>query len=174
MVDGGQNLEEVLAKEINDVIGLVVPTSDLFDMTDCALKIAQNNRQKNKQKDTKHDFVAAAESLAQAMYPSPGASDESNALYLCQQRLDRGDIDKLRHKVTGFEKEGEKIKLKLVRLTELWWESARDSKVLAALSLYENLKREGELPSMPDDIGREVKKEGSGEMIQKAAEVSTL
>ncbi|KAI4956246.1 hypothetical protein J4E91_000457 [Alternaria rosae] len=109
MVDGGQNLEGVLAKEINDEI-----------------------------------------------------------------RLDRGDIDKFRDKAIGLEKEGEKIKLKLVWLTELWWEGARDSKVLTALSLYENLKREEELPSMPDDIGREVNKGGSGEVIQKAAAVFTM
>jgi ADP-sugar diphosphatase len=41
--------------------------------------------------------------------------------------------------------EGEKITLKLCRLDELWKVGARDGKTLAALALYEGLKREGKV-----------------------------
>jgi len=79
-----------------------------------------------------------------------------------------------RNEATGLEKKGEKIKLKLVPPTELRWEGARDPKFLAALSLYKTLKREGKLPSMPNNIDREVKKGVSGGGVQKAAAISTL
>jgi len=48
------------------------------------------------------------------------------------------------------------------------------TKVLVALSLYENLKREGELLSMPSDIDSEVKRGVSRGVVQKAAALSTL
>jgi hypothetical protein len=58
-------------------------------------------------------------------------------------------LQDLEGKTTGLEKEGEKIRLKLVPLNRLWKEAARDGKALAALSLYENLSREGKIPNMP-------------------------
>ncbi len=53
--------------------------------------------------------------------------------------------------MTGLREEGEKITLKLVKLEDLWRVGARDAKALAALSLYENLKREGMVGGMPAD-----------------------
>jgi 8-oxo-dGTP pyrophosphatase MutT (NUDIX family) len=128
------------AKEIKEETGLEVNESELVDMTKLALR------------DVEPDILATAESLEDAMYPSPGACDESITLYLCQKRLKREHLEHLRGKATGLVNEGENIKLKLVPLDRLWREAARDAKALAALSLYENIKKTGELPDMPKDL----------------------
>jgi ADP-ribose pyrophosphatase YjhB (NUDIX family) len=128
------------AKEIKEETGLEVKESELVDMTKLALR------------DVEPDVLSTAESLEEAMYPSPGACDESITLYLCQKRLKREHLEHLRGKATGLVNEGENIKLKLVPLNKLWREAARDAKALAALSLYENIKKTGELPDMPKDL----------------------
>lgn len=58
----------------------------------------------------------------------------------------------LKGKATGLRDEGENITLKLVPLEKVWREAARDAKALAALALYENLKREGLIDDMPGDV----------------------
>ena len=45
--------------------------------------------------------------------------------------------------MTGLREEGEKITLKLVKMEEVWKVAGRDGKTLAALALWEGLKREG-------------------------------
>ncbi|KAG9189352.1 ADP-sugar diphosphatase [Alternaria panax] len=128
------------AKEIKEETGLEIKESELLDMTKLALEGLPS------------DPLSAAESLEEAMYPSPGACDESITLYLCQKRLKREHLEELEGSATGLVKEGENIKLKLVPLTRLWREGARDAKALAALSLYENLKKIGMLPDMPNQL----------------------
>ncbi|KAL1796635.1 hypothetical protein ACET3X_005175 [Alternaria dauci] len=128
------------AKEIKEETGLEIQESELLDMTKLALGGVSPDR------------LSAAESLEKALYPSPGACDEFITLYLCQKRLQREHLEHLAGKATGLVKEGENIKLKLVPLTMLWREGARDAKALAALSLYENMKRIGMLPDMPSNL----------------------
>jgi len=128
------------AKEIKEETGLELKESELLDMTKLALEGASS------------EYPPAAESLEEAMYPSPGACDEFITLYLCQKRLKREHLEDLKGKATGLAEEGEKIKLKLVPLHMLWREGARDAKTLAALSLYENIKAIGMLPDIPTNL----------------------
>jgi histone deacetylase complex regulatory component SIN3 len=103
----------------------------------------------------KADVGAKAESLENAMYPSVGACDEFMPVFLCQKRLTRRHMNWLKGKATGLRDEGESITLKLVPLDTAWREGARDAKVLAALALYDNLKREGRVPGMPRRVAAE-------------------
>jgi ADP-ribose pyrophosphatase YjhB (NUDIX family) len=137
MVDSSGSFSGKAADEIKEETGLEVRENELLDMTKLALQ------------DVQPDFPSATVSLQDAMYPSPGACDESITLFLCQKRLTRRNLQNLEGKMTGLEKEGEKIRLKLVPLNRLWKDAARDGKALAALSLYDNLKGEGKIPDMP-------------------------
>jgi ADP-sugar diphosphatase len=92
------------------------------------------------------------ERIEAAIYPSPGACDEFIPLFLCQKRLTRRHMEWLKGKATGLRDEGENITLKLVPLESAWKEAGRDAKALAALALYEGLKREGRLPDMPSKV----------------------
>ncbi|KAF7533725.1 hypothetical protein G7054_g6843 [Neopestalotiopsis clavispora] len=85
----------------------------------------------------------AQETLQQAMYSSPGGSDEYIPIFLWEKELDRQEIEDLRGKLTGVRKQGEMITLRVVRYEELWRGGARDAKTLAAWALYEGLNRAG-------------------------------
>ena len=61
----------------------------------------------------------------------------------------------LKGKATGLRDEGENITLKVVPLDTAWREGARDAKSLAALALYDNLKREGRVVRMPREVAAE-------------------
>ena len=89
------------------------------------------------------------------MYPSVGACDEFIPIFLCQKRLTRRHLNWLKGKATGLRDEGENITLKLVPLARAWREAGRDAKALAAIALYENLKREGHVPKMPQEVEAE-------------------
>jgi ADP-sugar diphosphatase len=82
-----------------------------------------------------------SENLQQAMYPSPGSSDEYIAICLWEKVLDRQETEDLREKLTGERSSGEKITVKLLDYEELCKVGTRDAKTLAAWSLYEALKR---------------------------------
>ncbi|RMZ67805.1 NUDIX family hydrolase [Pyrenophora seminiperda CCB06] len=137
MLDGSGSLTGKAAKEIKEEAHLHVTPTDLLNMSALALEDDD------------------AEHLQQAMYPSPGACDEFIPLFLCQKRLTRRHIEWLRGRATGLRSEGENISLSLVPLERLWKEGARDGKALAALALYEGLKREGRLPDMPAEVETE-------------------
>jgi ADP-sugar diphosphatase len=138
MLDGDSNFTGKAAQEIKEEVGLDVKEKDLTNMTKLALSGVQT------------DDIFSSESLEKSMYPSPGACDEFIQLYLCQKRLSRKHMESLEGRATGLRNEGEQIKLNLVPLSRLWREAARDGKALAALSLYDNLKREGQIPEMSD------------------------
>lgn len=139
MLDGSRSFAGKAAQEIKEEAGLEFREEDLKNMTELALSNVQA------------DGILPAEELEKSMYPSPGACDEFMPLYLGQKRLTRKHMESLKGKATGLRNEGEQIKLKLVPLNKMWREAARDGKALAALSLYENLKREGKIPDMPED-----------------------
>jgi hypothetical protein len=61
----------------------------------------------------------------------------------------------LQGRATGLRDEGERITLKLVPLGRVWREAGRDGKALAAVSLYEGLKREGMISDGPDEVEEE-------------------
>jgi ADP-sugar diphosphatase len=133
MLDDSGTFSGAAAKEIKEETGLEIKESELVDMT----KLVFQSRNANQQNDELH--------LQQATYPSPGACDEFIPLFLARKKMTRGEIKGMREKLTGLRDEGEKITLKLCRLDELWKVGARDGKTLAALALYEGLKREGKV-----------------------------
>ncbi|EHL00701.1 Nudix [Glarea lozoyensis ATCC 20868] len=119
------------AKEIKEETSLIIKEEELINMSELAIKAT--------------DASDIEEDLPRAMWPSAGGCDEQIQLFLHEQRISQEELDKLKGKLTGLRDEGEKIKLKLVKLEDLWWEGARDAKALCALALYENLKKAGQL-----------------------------
>lgn len=117
------------AKEIQEETGLIIPENELVDMTFLALGSPKEEE----------------EQLQQAVYPSPGGSDEFIPLFLCQKSMSRREIEEMQGRLTGLRSEGEKITLKVVPLEDLWKEGVRDGKALAAWALYQGLKKEGRI-----------------------------
>ncbi|KAI2488484.1 hypothetical protein Ptr902_02617 [Pyrenophora tritici-repentis] len=138
MLDDSGNLAGKAAQEISEEAHLTVHHTELLNMSELATE--------NSLKE---------EGLRNAMYPSPGACDEFIPLFLCQKRLTSRHMEWLEGRVTGLGGEGERITLKLGKLSELWKVAARDGKALAALALYEGLKREGRIPDVSDEVERE-------------------
>ena len=79
----------------------------------------------------------------EAVYPSPGGSDEFIPVFLLRKRTSRNEIEGLKGKLTGLRDHGEKITLRLCHLDDLWSVAARDGKTLAAVALFEGLRRAG-------------------------------
>lgn len=116
------------ANEIDEELGLKIPADDLINMSTLAIP------------------AGGEEDMPRAMFPSAGGCDEYIQLFLYEKKVPRKDLKEWTGKFTGLRDQGEKITLKLVKLEDLWWEGARDAKALAALSLWENLRRVGKLP----------------------------
>lgn len=131
MLDDSGTFSGGAAKEIHEETGLSIPQNELIDMTSLALQSTQQPKD--------------GETLQQAVYPSPGGSDEFIPLFLCQKRMPRKDIEGLQGRLSGLRHEGEKITLKVVPLENLWKEGLRDGKTLAAWALYKGLKQEGRI-----------------------------
>lgn len=127
MLDDSKTFSGAAAKEIEEETGFKLPLSELIDMTELALK-----RSKITEK-----------SLQNAMYPSPGGSDEFIPIFLWEKELDRQEIEDLRGKLTGKRTQEEMITLRVCDYEDLWREGARDAKTLAAWALYEGLNRAG-------------------------------
>jgi hypothetical protein len=150
MLDGG-SLKGAAASEIEEEAKLTVRESDLLNLSELAVKDVPLSPWTNET----HGTARSSESIENSMYPSVGACDEYIPIFLCQKKLSRRHMDWLRGKATGLRDEGENITLKLVPLDKVWREAGRDAKALAALSLYDNLRREGQIPSMPEEVEAE-------------------
>jgi ADP-sugar diphosphatase len=124
MLDNNRTFAGVAAKEIKEETGLVIHEDELKNLTELAL-----------------GGIGGKESLQDAMYPSPGGSDEFIHIFLWEKVLDRQEIEDLRGKLTGLRTQGEKITVRILDYEQLWRVGARDAKTLAAWSLYEALKR---------------------------------
>lgn len=129
MMDAENNFAGVAAREIKEETGLKIPESELINMTELALK----------------DSDGDTETLAKAMYPSPGGCDEHISLFLWEKEMDRVHIEALKGKITGLRTGGEAITLRLEKYTDLWKVGARDAKTLGAWALYEGLSSSGML-----------------------------
>lgn len=129
MLDDAGSFGGGAAKEIKEETGLELEEKDLTDMT--ALAMGPGN--------------SAGEQLQRGVYTSPGGQDEFVPLFVHERRVKRDTLGEWTGKLTGLREHGEKITLKLVRLEDLWREGARDAKTLAAVALYDGLKREGKL-----------------------------
>ena len=127
MLDDSGTVTGAAAKEIREETGLEIQERDLIDMT----KLATQST----------DVRIDQENLQDAVYPSPGGSDEFIPIFLSRKEISRDEIEGLKGKLTGLRDHGEKITLRLCRLDELWRVGARDGKTLAALALYEGLRR---------------------------------
>lgn len=126
MVDD-KEFKGAAAAEIEEELDLKIREEELINMSEKAIP------------------EGGEEDMPRAMFPSAGGCDEYIQLFLCEKKVKRDTLDEWTGKCTGLRDEGEKIILKLVKLEDLWWEGARDAKALAALSLYENLRRTGKL-----------------------------
>lgn len=163
MLDG-DSFKGSAASEIEEEANLKVQESDLVNLSELALQDVPGSSPGSSASETSpaaeegstesetEGLGKRKESTEDALYPSPGACDEFIPILLCQKRLTRKHMDWLRGKATGLRDEGEKITLKLVPLSKAWRHAGRDAKALAALSLYENLNREGSIPHMPDKV----------------------
>lgn len=151
MLDGG-TLKGTAASEIEEEAKLKVKESDLLNLSELALEDVPATPWTANQNNA---IPPGSESIENSMYPSVGACDEFIPILLCQKRLTRRHMNWLKGKATGLRDEGENITLKLVPLTRVWREAGRDAKALAAITLYDNLKREGRIPNMPKEIEAE-------------------
>lgn len=145
MLDGN-SFRGTAARELEEEAKLNVKETDLVNMSELALEAEQP-----KPPHEARGVVQGIKGIEDGIYPSPGACDEFIPLFLCQKRLKRAHMEWLKGKATGLRDEGENITLRLVPLHRAWRELARDGKGLAALSLYENLRREGGIPAMPEE-----------------------
>ncbi|TGZ82712.1 hypothetical protein EX30DRAFT_354101 [Ascodesmis nigricans] len=76
------------------------------------------------------------------VYMSPGGCDEVTRIFLCRQKVKSETLKEWQGKLTGLRDRGEKITLKLVKLEDVWRETA-DAKALAAIALYDGLMKDG-------------------------------
>ncbi|KAI2639365.1 hypothetical protein GGS21DRAFT_488306 [Xylaria nigripes] len=121
------------AREIYEELGIEIPASELVCLSDLAVDSAEASQE------------GEEEGLPSAMYPSVGGCDEYIPIYMHERRVPRDTLAEWTGKLTGLRDHGEKITLKLVPMRDLWREGRRDAKALAALALWEALKREGKL-----------------------------
>ncbi|KAF3036835.1 hypothetical protein E8E12_007283 [Didymella heteroderae] len=150
MLDGG-SLKGAAANEIKEEAKLKIKESDLINLSQLAVEDVPVSPWTN----TNSVSTSGSERVENAMYPSVGACDEFIPIFLCQKRLTRKHMKWLKGKATGLRDEGENITLKLVPLNRAWREAGRDAKALAAIALYDNLKKEGQIPDMPGDVEAE-------------------
>lgn len=150
MLDDG-SLKGAAASEIEEEAKLKVNESDLINLSELALEGVPATPWTDQANST----ASGSEWIETSMYPSAGACDEFIPILLCQKRLTRRHMDWLKGKATGLRDEGENITLKLVPLDRAWREAGRDAKALAAIALYDNLKKEGRVPEIPHETEAE-------------------
>ncbi|KAK2601816.1 hypothetical protein QQS21_004599 [Conoideocrella luteorostrata] len=126
MVDNEGSFKGAAAKEIEEELGLVIKEDELVCLSELADRAAKRSE----------------EELPAAMFPSAGGCDEHITIYSYEKRIPRSQLKSWEGKLTGLRSKGEKITLTLVAMKDLWREGARDSKCLAAVALWEGLKRE--------------------------------
>ncbi|RMZ91418.1 hypothetical protein DV736_g1334, partial [Chaetothyriales sp. CBS 134916] len=160
MIDDAGSFAGAAAKEIKEETGLDIKEDELIDLTKLASESASassdsptttNSSQgkegvsiddQDRQQNVLHSETL---SLRDALYTSPGGSDEFIPVLAARKVLHRRQIEELQGKMTGLRGEGEKITLKLVKLKDLWKVGARDAKTVAAWGLWEGLRREGKV-----------------------------
>lgn len=129
MLDDSGTFSGAAAKEIWEECGIEIPAEKLIDITALALK----------------DLAGAErESLEEAIYPTPGGSDEFLKIFAHVHRIPKDTLGDWQGRLTGLRDHGEKITLKLVKLKDLWKET-RDAKALSAIALWDGLEREGKI-----------------------------
>ncbi|KAI1655927.1 hypothetical protein F4813DRAFT_149167 [Daldinia decipiens] len=147
MVDEGGTFAGTAAQEIKEELGLEIRASELRCLSDLVATTGSIESKANE--DTNRDENGGEgegdENLPQAMYPSAGGCDEHIPIFMHERRVPRETLQEWTGKLTGLRDHGEMITLKLVPMRDLWREGARDAKCLAAVALWEGLRREGKL-----------------------------
>ncbi|KAI0405588.1 hypothetical protein F4802DRAFT_176194 [Xylaria palmicola] len=131
---GGGKFAGTAAREIYEELGIEIPASELVCLSELAAEGEGGGEGEGEE-----------EGLPSAMYPSAGGCDEYIPIYMHERRVPRATLQEWTGKLTGLRDHGEKITLKLVPMRHLWREGRRDAKALAALALWEGLRREGKL-----------------------------
>ncbi|KAL8738714.1 MAG: hypothetical protein Q9181_000536 [Wetmoreana brouardii] len=130
MLDDSGTFAGGAAKEVAEETGLEIPAEELLNMTELAAPRPSSGTD---------------EHLQQAVYPSPGGSDEFIPIFLWQKRVPRSQLKDWQGKLTGLREHGEKITLMLCPLDQLWKHGGRDGKTLAGWALYQGLRQEGKI-----------------------------
>jgi ADP-sugar diphosphatase len=133
MLDNNGTFSGAAAKEIKEETGLEIEEQDLINMTELTFRGRIGEQSSNEAH------------LQQGVYPSPGGCDEFIPIFLARKQMPVEEIDGMKGKLAGLQDEGEKITLKICPLSQLWKVGAQDAKTLAAVALYEGLKREGKV-----------------------------
>ncbi|KAI0848491.1 hypothetical protein F5Y00DRAFT_262587 [Daldinia vernicosa] len=149
MVDEGGTFAGTAAQEIKEELGLEIPASELRCLSDLAATTgsieSKGNEDANGDENGGEGEGEGDENLPRAMYPSAGGCDEHIPIFMHERRVPRETLKEWTGKLTGLRDHGEMITLKLVPMRSLWREGARDAKCLAAVALWEGLRREGKL-----------------------------
>ena len=133
MIDDAGTFGGAAAKEIKEETGLDIREDELIDMT----QLAVESLPEKESPDEGH--------LQVGLYPSPGGCDEFIPIFLARKKMDEREIEKLKGKLTGLRDHGEKITLKIVKLSDVWKHGFRDGKTLASMALYEGLKKNAKI-----------------------------
>ncbi|GJN76837.1 hypothetical protein PLIIFM63780_000325 [Purpureocillium lilacinum] len=130
MVDDAGSFKGAAAKEMEEELGITIQEDELVCLSELAAP---------------SETEGINEGLPQAMYPSTGGCDEHITIYSYERRIPRDQLREWSGRLTGLRDHGEKITLKVVPMKDLWREGARDAKALAAVALWEGLRREGKV-----------------------------
>ncbi|KAK4135839.1 hypothetical protein BT67DRAFT_376377 [Trichocladium antarcticum] len=131
MVDEAGNFRGAAAMEIREELGMEIAARELVCLSDLV--------------GGEGGEGGEGGLLPWAVYPSPGGCDEYVPIYMHERRVPRAQLGEWEGKLTGLREHGEKITLRLVRMRDLWRVGARDAKSLAAVALWEGLRREGKV-----------------------------
>lgn len=133
MVDDQGSFAGAAAREMQEELGVEIREDELVCLSELAAEPATDRAGDE------------GEGLPNAMYPSAGGCDEHITIYSHERRVPRAQLREWAGRLTGLRDHGERITLQLVPMRDLWRVGARDGKCLAALALWEGLKREGKL-----------------------------
>ena len=136
MVDEAGNFAGTAANEIREELGLEIPRAQLTCLSDLVDSGGGGSNEPHKLQDG---------NLPRGVFPSPGGCDEYIPIFMHERRVPRAQLGEWTGRLTGLRDGGEKITLKLVPMRDFWREAARDGKSLAALALWEGLRREGKV-----------------------------
>ena len=135
MVDDAGSFKGAAAQEMEEELGMTIHESDLVCLNELAAASVDGA--------TRGDGDGDGENLPQATFPSAGGCDEHVTIYSCERRIPRAQLREWNGRLTGLRSHGEKITLRVVAMKDLWRVGARDAKALAAVALWEGLRRDG-------------------------------
>lgn len=139
MLDDDSNFAGAAAREIEEELGMVIGQEELTCLTDRAADIRRARGVGAGARDGAEDELR--ETLPFAMFPSAGGCDEYIKIFSHERRVPRHTLQEWEGKYGGLRDQGEMITLKVVPLDDLWLEGGMDSKALAAVTLYRQLKK---------------------------------